>query len=131
LSTDEKAKVDADIESLTYHKYCLYQSLKNNPRHWACLEQQHRLSLQTTAVKLVSKAWKNDDVFYLYEALMALVQRWDELDNSETCPIIFSEEAYQVHAQEEANINAVGESLRIFPRRECAPCGWNGGSGRL
>lgn len=62
----------------------------------------------------MTKSWKNDEVFYLHEAMMALIGRWDELNDSATCPISFSEEAYRVHAQEEDNLSAMGEILRIF-----------------
>ena len=44
LSVDDRAKVDAETESITYHKYYKYQSLKKNPRHWACLEHSTDLS---------------------------------------------------------------------------------------
>jgi hypothetical protein len=121
LSADEKAKVDADIESLSFHKYYRYQSLRKNPRHWACLEHQQTLELRRNPVKLVTKSWKNNDVFYFREALMTLVRRWDELNDSGTCPISFSDEAYRVHTQEEANITAVGEILRIFRDENMLP----------
>jgi len=121
LSVEEKAKIDADIESITYYKYYKYQSFKKSPRHWACLEHQHALELQTNPVKLVTQSWKNNDVFYLREALMELVRRWDELNDNGTCPISFSEETYRVHAQEESNINAVGEILRIFRDEDTLP----------
>jgi hypothetical protein len=77
----------------------------------------------------VTKSWKNKDTFYFREALMELVRRWNEMNDSVTCPISFSDEVYRVHAKEEANINAVtlGEILRIFSGRESASCGWNGG----
>jgi hypothetical protein len=121
LSTEEKAKVDADVESLTFHKYYKYQSLKKNPRHWASLEQQRLIELRTNPVKLVTKCWENNDVFYFREALMAIVDRWDELNDSGKCSIGFSEEAYRVHAQEDANISAVGEILRIFRDENMLP----------
>jgi hypothetical protein len=66
LSPDEKQRVDADIESLTYHKYYKYRSPKKNPRHRACLEQQQGLELRTKPVKLVTKVWKNNDIFLLF-----------------------------------------------------------------
>jgi hypothetical protein len=121
LSVDEKAKVDTDIESLTYHKYYKYQSLKKNPHHWACLEHQHTLELRTNPVKLVTKSWKNKDTFYFREALMELVRRWNELNDSVACPISISDEVYRVHAKEEANINAVEEILRIFRDENLLP----------
>jgi hypothetical protein len=121
LSEEEKSKVNSDIEGLTYHKYYKYQRLKKNPRHWACLEIQRLLDLQTNPVKLVTKSWENSNVFYFRDALMALIREWDTLKVGVACPISFSEEAYRVHAKEEENINAIGEILRIFRDENLLP----------
>ncbi|KAI9743830.1 MAG: hypothetical protein M1818_002564 [Claussenomyces sp. TS43310] len=120
LSPEEQARVDADIEGITYHKYYKYQSLKKSPRHWACLEQQDAIELRTAPIRLVTNCcWRNSDVFWFREALMAVVKRWNDLDDSGSpCPIHFSEEVYRLHALEDANMSAVGEILKIF-RDEC------------
>ncbi|RFU25586.1 hypothetical protein B7463_g10750, partial [Scytalidium lignicola] len=114
LSAEQKAVVDADIESLTHHKYYRYQTYKKNPRRWACIEEQQKLELRTNPVKLVTEAWKNDDVFYLHEALIKLISNWDELEENSGCPIDFSEEERRIYEQDEDNIISIGEILTIF-----------------
>jgi hypothetical protein len=53
---------------------------------------------------------------------MLLIEHWDELDDSGTpCSITFSGEVCQVRAQEEANISAVGETLKIFRDESVLP----------
>jgi hypothetical protein len=122
LTPNEKKRVDNDVETLTYHKYYSYQTLKRNARHWTCLDKHEELDLRTKPIKLVTKAWKNDDIFYFRDALLSVIQRWEELDGSGApCPISICEDVYRNHEQEEANRSAVGEILRIFRDESLLP----------
>ncbi|KAH8816555.1 phosphotransferase enzyme family protein [Xylogone sp. PMI_703] len=121
LGGENKARADANVESLTYHKYYRSQTLKKNHRHWACIDYHQNLELRTNPVKLVTKAWKNDEVFYLRDALMKLADHWDELIEGVECPIHFSEEERRIHAKEGENVTAIGEVLKLLHEQNVLP----------
>lgn len=121
FTEDKKSKADRELESEVCHKYYKYQTYKKNPRHWAALNQDH-ISTRTKPVWLVSGVWQNKDVFFLRESLIALVERWADIEpNSGPCPINFTERELELHANEEENMSGVGELLRTLRDERMLP----------
>ncbi|KAI9673460.1 MAG: hypothetical protein M1817_002922 [Caeruleum heppii] len=115
LTDEAKRKADDDLESEVCHKYYRYQTYKKNRRHWMALASQDHISIRTKPTWLVSGVWQNQDVFFLRQSLIALAQRWKEIEpNAGSCPITFTERELELHANEDENISGVGELLKTL-----------------
>ncbi|KAK2764409.1 hypothetical protein FQN54_009103 [Arachnomyces sp. PD_36] len=115
LSEDKKQQIDEDLEGETIHKYYESQVYKRSPRHWAFL-QQRSIPVMRKPVWLVTGAWENKDLFFLRQSLLSLASHWDELFPNDIgkCPLKFTEQELQLHAEEEENMDGVGQMLTLF-----------------
>lgn len=115
LKDEEQKQLDDELESETMHKYYEAQVCKRAPLHWAVL-QQRNVQVIRKPVWLVTGAWENRDLFFLRESLMSLAVDWEDLfPVPETpCPITFSSKDIEVHAQEQENMEGVGQMLKLF-----------------
>lgn len=121
LTTDEQKQIDKDLESGTIHKYYQLQTKKRAPLHWNVLEQ---LSVRTLRrpVALVTGVWENCELFFLRDALIALVAQWSELFGEDTpCPISFSTEETDFHTKEEENVDGVAQILELLEEQGILP----------
>jgi hypothetical protein len=114
LPPDEQERIDRELESEPIHKYYELQTMKRAPRHWEYL-QQSLVPVLRKPVWLVTGVWENGDLFFLRDALITLSTRWNEIFGEEAqCRITFSAEKLEQHAQEEENINGMGQMLSLF-----------------
>lgn len=114
LDQSEKAKIDSDRKSETCHKYYEAETKSKNPRHWAAL-QLDNADVRTEPSRLVVNVWEDRDVFFLRQALLSIVEQWQDLcPESDICPVSFNEQELALHAAEEESMSNVGEILRLF-----------------
>jgi hypothetical protein len=121
LSLEEQKQLDQDIESEAIHKYYELQTLKRAPPHWEYL-QQSIVPVLRKSIWLVTGVWENEDLFFLRDSLMALAARWTDIFGEDTqCPITFSAEEVELHAQEEENVEGLGKMLSLFRDQSILP----------
>jgi hypothetical protein len=121
LDPDEQKRIDQDLESETIHKYYELQTMKRAPPHWDVL-QQSLVPILRKPVWLVTGVWENRDMFFLRDSLIAIVAEWNEIFGGNTpCPITFSTKELELHAQEEENIDGVGQLLSLFRAQSVLP----------
>ncbi|KAG9236357.1 hypothetical protein BJ875DRAFT_533605 [Amylocarpus encephaloides] len=114
LDQSEKAKIDSDRKSETYHKYYEAETKSKNPRHWAALRLENP-DVRTEPSRLTVNVWEGRDVFFLRRALMSIVEQWQDLrPESALCPVSFNEQELALHAAEEESMSNVSEILRPF-----------------
>jgi len=114
LDQNEKAKIDSDRKSETCHKYYEAETKTENPRHWAAL-QLDNADVRTEPSRLVVNVWQDRDVFFLWRALLSIVEQWQDLcPESDKCPVSFNEQELALHEAEEESMSNVGEILRLF-----------------
>ena len=115
LKESEKKIIDDDVESETIHKYYEAQVYKRAPRHWAVLRQK-TVPMVRKPVWLVSGVWPNQDLFFLRQSIISLVNHWNELfpNNQPPCPIKFTKKDIELHAKEEENMDGIGHILAMF-----------------
>ncbi|RAK81773.1 uncharacterized protein BO72DRAFT_482937 [Aspergillus fijiensis CBS 313.89] len=115
LSAEEQDKLASDHESQIIHKY--YEALvyKRAPRHWAVLEQK-TIPIIRKPAWLVTGVWENRDLFFLRQSLLLLVNLWEDLfaDGPTPCPITFTQKEIELHAEEETNMDGIGQVLTLF-----------------
>lgn len=123
LDEDEQRRIENDLESETLHKYYEAQVCRRAPLYWAVL-QQPTVPILRKPVWLVSGVWKNHDLFFLREALIAIAAHWDGISPDIPCPISFGSEDIELQSKEEENINGVGQMLQIFREQGVLWMGW-------
>ncbi|RAH85138.1 hypothetical protein BO86DRAFT_386666 [Aspergillus japonicus CBS 114.51] len=112
LSAEDQENITNDHESQIIHKY--YEALvyKRAPRHWAVLEQK-TIPIVRKPAWLVTGVWENRDLFFLRQSLLSLVNLWEDLFQL-PCPIAFTQKEIELHAEEETNIDSIGQVLTLF-----------------
>ncbi|KAK0106136.1 hypothetical protein ONS95_004638 [Cadophora gregata] len=117
LEPNEKASIDSDRESEICLKYYKAETNSQNPRHWAALLQLqlHNTVIRTEPSRLVPNVWEDRDVFFLRQALLSIIEQWQDLcPDSGTCPVSSNQQELALHAAEEESMGNVGEILRMF-----------------
>ena len=113
LNRDEREKFNNLMGSEYLHKYYLAITHNKNLRHWAALQLQD--SERTQPICIVQNVWEECSAFFLRQALIKIVNRWEELcPDSGPCPVTFNAQEMDLHAHEEENRGYVSEILTLF-----------------
>ena len=99
LLPKDKDYSDNMYKSEHLHKNYLAITHEHNSRHWKALELSVKTRVQP--VHIVNHVWKNNTVWFLQKALMAIAAHWEELcPNVGPCPVTFSKEQHEAFEQE-------------------------------
>lgn len=113
LDRDDKEMIDNLIGSEGLQRYYLTLTHNRNPRRWAALQQDG--DVRTKPGRIVQGLWENGDVFFLRQALIKIVNEWENLcPEAGPCPVSFDEKDMALYSHEEENRGYVGEVLTMF-----------------
>lgn len=120
LSKGEKKMVDKETEAETLRKWYETQLYLLAPRRWAVLKLS---AITRRLLLLASKVWENRHLFFVRDALVVLVDEWDDIFPGVPCPIEFSDEEIELHSKKTRNVEIVGKVLRSFRCGSMLPVG--------
>ncbi|GES58153.1 phosphotransferase family protein [Aspergillus terreus] len=115
LSEPDRVKADKLYESALCHKYYEVLTAKRNPRHYAAI--CHNDTWKTPVVEPIRSAagaWSSREVFGLRASLMAVVDRWPEIQPAVDCPISFTEQERELHSEEMENRDYIETLMEEF-----------------
>ncbi|RAH41729.1 uncharacterized protein BO95DRAFT_456419 [Aspergillus brunneoviolaceus CBS 621.78] len=112
VSTEDQDQITSDHESQIIHKYYEALVFKRAPRHWSVL-QQKTIPIVRKPAWLVTGVWENRNLFFLRQSLLSLGNLWEDLFQL-PCPIAFTEKEIELHAEEETNMDGIGQVLTLF-----------------
>ena len=116
LSPEEKLKADKLHESALLQKYYEVLAAKKNPCHYSAHCHNDTVAIPfIEPLRIITGAWQNREVFKLRASLMRIVDRWAEFrTSSEACPISFTDEERDLHADELRNLVNIEEMMQAF-----------------
>ncbi|KAF1833917.1 hypothetical protein BDW02DRAFT_648020 [Decorospora gaudefroyi] len=121
LDPSEQQQIESDLQSEKIHKYYELQTMKHAPPHWHVLQKSSVYTLRKP-VWLVTGVWENRDTFFLRDSLIAIVAQWNEIFGEDVpCPITFSTEELELHANEEENMDGIGQMLSLLQAQGILP----------